>query len=210
MSGTATVVIVVVVVLAVVALGLLVAAGLRERRSQELRTRFGPEYERAIEAVGDRQVAERELRERVERRQELSIRQLDPASRQRYAEEWRRVQTRFVDDPREAVDAADELLTRLMRDLGYPDEGVEQRVADVSVDHAEAADAYRRGRQILGNARGQVATDDLRQGMVLYRKLFMDLLGEPAGAVVAADRAEAAGEAPAPESSNAGTHREAR
>ena len=178
MSSTMTIVIVIVVVLAVIALALLVAAGLRDRRSRQLRARFGPEYERAVGETGDRQEAERLLDERVRRREELPIRELEPAARQRYRDEWRAVQSRFVDDPRGAVAAADELVGSVMRDRGYPAARFEQQVADVSVDHAGGADAFRRGREVLASARGQVATDDLRQAIVLYRQLFFELLGD--------------------------------
>jgi hypothetical protein len=178
MSSTMTIVIAVVVVLAVIAVALLVAAGMRSRRSQHLRDRFGPEYDRAVEETGDRQQAERQLHERVRRHDELPIRDLDPAARQQYSDEWRAVQSRFVDDPRGAVTAADQLLTRVMRDRGYPAESFEQQVADVSVDHPGGAEAYRRGHDVLASARGQVATDDLRRGMVLYRELFVELVGE--------------------------------
>jgi len=182
MSSTMTIVIVIVVVLAVIALALLVAAGLRDRRSRQLRARFGPEYERAVGETGDRQEAERVLGERVRRREELPIRELEPAARRRYRDGWRAVQSHFVDDPRGAVADADQLVGRLMRERGYPAEDFEQQVADVSVDHAGGADAFRRGREVLAGARGQAATDDLRQAMVLYRELFVDLLGEPGAA----------------------------
>jgi hypothetical protein len=178
MSSTMTIVIAVVVVLAVIALALVAAAGMRSRRSQQLRERFGPEYDRAVEETGDRQRAERQLQERMRRHDELPIRDLEPAARQRYSDEWRAAQSRFVDDPRGAVAAADQLLIRVMRDRGYPAESFEQQVADVSVDHPGGADAYRRAHEVLANARGQVATDDLRQGMVQYRELFVVLVGE--------------------------------
>jgi hypothetical protein len=179
MSGTMAIVIAVVVVLAVIALALLLAAALRDRRSQRLRSRFGPEYERAVEETGDRQQAERLLQERMQRRQALPIRDLEPAARESYTMEWRAVQSRFVDDPRGAVTEADDLVTRVMRDRGYPAESFEQQVADVSVDHASEVDAYRRGREVLADARGQAATDDLRRAMVHYRQLFVVLVGEP-------------------------------
>ena len=201
MSSTMAIVIAAVVVLAVIALALLVAAALRDRRSRQLRTRFGPEYERAMEETGDRKQAERILEDRVRRRQELPVRELEPPARQRYAEEWRAVQIRFVDDPRAAVAAADELVTRVMRDSGYPAEDFEQQVADVSVDHARSAEAYRRGHAVLGDARESVATDDLRQAMVHYRELFADLVGEPAVANAGAARPApdaAADDVPAP------------
>lgn len=177
MSSTMTIVVAIVVVLAVVVLALLVAVGLRERRSHRLRERFGPEYERAVEETGDRRQAEQLLHERVQRRRDLPIRDLDPTARDRYLERWRVVQTQFVDDPRGAVAAADELVTAVMRDRGYPAETFEQQLADVSVDHAGSVDAYRRGHEVLNDARGQAATDDLREAMVRYRALFEDLVG---------------------------------
>ncbi|HEY4028544.1 MAG TPA: hypothetical protein VGO86_19110 [Candidatus Dormibacteraeota bacterium] len=185
MSSTMTIVVAVVVVLAVIAFAVLL--GLRVYRSRHLRARFGPEYQRAVEETGDRRAAERQLHEREQRREQLPIRELGPTARQGYAMEWRAVQSRFVDDPASAVGAADELVTRLMRERGYPTESFEQQVADVSVDYAGAAESYRRARAILQRARGQVATDDLRQAMVHYRELFEELLGEPAG-TTAADR----------------------
>jgi len=195
MSGTMTTVVVIVVVLAVIALAVLVAVGLRNRSSQRLRDRFGPEYERTVEETGDRRQAEQVLRERVDRRRELPIRELDETARARYLEQWRGVQSRFVDDPRGAVSAADELVTSVMRDRGYPAESFEQQVADVSVDHAGAADAFRHGHEVLADARGQAATDDLRQAIVRYRELFEELVGArvtPAGATEsAADAAPA-------------------
>jgi FtsZ-interacting cell division protein ZipA len=198
MSSTMTIVLVVVVVLAVIALALLLTTGMRGRRSHQLRDRFGPEYDRTVERTGDRRQAERELEDRVRRHDELPIRDLEPAARERYAEGWQAVQIRFVDDPRGAVAAADQLLISVMRDRGYPAESFEQQVADVSVDHPKGADAYRRGREVLANARGQVATDDLRQGMVLYRELFVELVGE-----IGPPRQEAGGETRA-----TGSHRE--
>src|SRR3982074_184829 len=135
MSSTMTIVIAVVVVLAVIALALVAAAGMRSRRSKQLGERFGPEYDRAVEETGDRQRAERQLQERMRRHDELPIRDLEPAARQRYSDEGRAAQSRFVAAPRVAVAAADQLLIRVMRDRGYPAESFEQQVADVSVDH---------------------------------------------------------------------------
>jgi hypothetical protein len=191
MSSTMTIVVAVVVVLAVVALVALLAVGLRDYRGRQLRSRFGPEYDRAVEETGDRREAERLLREREQRHQELPIRDLAPGARDEYVVEWRAVQSRFVDNPADAVGAADELVTRVMRDRGYPTGSFEQQAADVSVDHAGAAGGYRRARAILVNARGQVATDDLRQAMFLYRELFEELVGRPAETAETAGTARA-------------------
>src|SRR5262245_2328526 len=177
---TVTIVIAVLVVLALIAVGFALTTGLRYWRSRQLRSRFGPEYERLVEASGDRGQAERSLEQRVERRRELKIRELSPADRDQYAGEWRAVQSRFVDDPRGAVDEADVLVSRVMTDRGYPEGDFEQHAADVSVDHAVAVPGYRSAHAVLlSSARSQVATDDLRQAMVHYRELFAQLVGEP-------------------------------
>ena len=60
---------------------------------------------------------------------------------------------------------------------GYPVGDFEQRVADVSVDHADVVMNYRAAREIaLQHAEGKATTEDLRQAMVHYRALFRDLL----------------------------------
>jgi hypothetical protein len=176
--ATTTIVIAVVVVIAVVALALLFAVGLRQRRSQRLRQRFGAEYERVVSDTGDRAQAERALEERVERRRTLPIHDLDEATRVRYLEEWRVIQLGFVDDPRGALRRAEELITRLMRDRGYPVEDFDQQVADVSVDHAQEVGGFRRAHQLTNDLDDKVGTDALREAMVRYRDMFEGLLGE--------------------------------
>jgi hypothetical protein len=176
-----------IVIVAIIVIALIVAALIftRQRRSQQLQQGFGPEYERTVEERGgDRREAEAELRERQQRRQQFEIRELEPAARDRYAERWRAAQRRFVDEPAPAVGEADALVMEVMRDRGYPvaDE-FEQRAADVSVDHPEVVEHYRAAHDISGRATaGDASTEDLRQAMVHFRALFVDLLGhdEPA------------------------------
>lgn len=170
--------VVVLIVLAVlIVLGLALTAA-RQRRSQALKDRFGPEYERAVEETGDRREAERELREREERREQLQIRDLDPAARERYIATWRETQARFVDQPQQAVQEADALVILVMRDRGYPVDDFERRSADISVDHPDVVANYRAAHDIsLANERGTASTEDLRQAMVHYRALFEHLLG---------------------------------
>jgi len=153
------------------------SAAYRQRRSRGLKDRFGPEYERAVAERGGRWKAESELAARQRRRKELDIRPMDPASRERYAKDWRSAQARFVDDPSGAVGEADRLVMVVMRERGYPMEEFEQRSADISVDHADVVDDYRAAHGIsLANDHGQANTEDLRQAMVHYRRLFENLL----------------------------------
>ena len=54
----------------------------------------------------------------------------------------------------------------------------QQRAADVSVDHPEVVDHYRAAHEISGRATiGEASTEDLRQAMVHFRALFVELLG---------------------------------
>ena len=171
------IVIVVILVIAVVVAALLF---MRQRQSQQLQEGFGPEYDRTLEERGgDRRQAEAELRERRERRDRFDIRELEPAARDRYAERWRAAQREFVDQPAPAVGAADALVMEVMRDRGYPvaDE-FEQRAADVSVDHPQVVEHYRAAHGISARATaGEASTEDLRQAMVHFRALFVELLG---------------------------------
>jgi hypothetical protein len=168
-------------VLVIIIIALLVALAvvvMRQRRSKELKEGFGPEYQRVVEERGDQRSAESELAERRKRREQLDIRPLDPGDRDRYAEQWRATQKRFVDDPSGAVGEADELVIAVMRRRGYPVDDFDQRAADVSVDHPVVVENYRAAHDIsTANADGRARTEDLRQAMVHYRALFDDLLG---------------------------------
>ena len=63
---------------------------------------------------------------------------------------------------------------------GYPVTDFNQRAADISVDHPRVVENYRAGHDIaLRHAQGEANTEDLRQAMIHYRTLFMDLVGEP-------------------------------
>src|SRR5579864_3850253 len=118
-----------VVVVAIIVLAIIAS---KRARSTGLQRRFGPEYERALERTGDRSEAERDLAAREARVRKFHIEELPAGARERYAEEWRTVQSRFVDEPRSALDQADRLVSSVMRDRGYPMESFEQRAADIS------------------------------------------------------------------------------
>jgi hypothetical protein len=170
---------VIVVVVLVCAVGVL---ALRQRRSSRLREGFGPEYDRVVRERGDQGAAEAELRERRERRRSYDIRPLDRGARERYAERWRVMQARFVDQPASSLGDADELVAEVMRERGYPVEDFEQQAADVSVDHPVVVDHYRQAHAIHArNAEQQASTEELRQALVHYRALFAELLELPAG-----------------------------
>lgn len=167
----------VVVAIAAVAIIALVWFALTRRRSQQLRQRFGPEYDHTLRTEGNVRKAEAALEARARRVEALHIRPLAPADATRFDASWRAVQARFVDDPKGAVTDADRLVGEVMAARGYPIGEFEQRVADISVDHPDVVMNYRAAREIaVQHARGQATTEDLRQAMVHYRALFKDLL----------------------------------
>lgn len=167
---------IVIVVAVVVVLIAAIWIGGAARRRRGLEERFGPEYERAVSRSGRRE-AEAELAEREEKRERLQIVPLDPDARERYRASWQTLQGRFVDQPSQAVGDADRLVTEVMRERGYPINDFEQRAADVSVDHPEVVENYRAAHGIYAADRdGEASTEDLRQAVVHYRALFVELL----------------------------------
>lgn len=175
-SATWYIIVAAIVVIVVVAAAILYS---RKARTARLERRFGPEYERALRTSGrDRTAAERELSEREARVKRFHIEELPAGARTRYMEEWRTVQTHFVDEPRNAVVEADHLVENVMRDRGYPMGEFEQRAADLSPDHPQVVQNYRAAHAIAARSEsGEANTEELRQAMVHYRTLFTDLLG---------------------------------
>jgi hypothetical protein len=166
-----------------IAVIVVVAAGAwfiyRYQSRQRLVSRFGPEYEKAVDVVGNRRVAERELKERAERVDALDIRPLNPEDRSRYADEWRQLQAHFVDEPAPAIDGADHLIRDVMERRGYPVGDFERRAQDLSVNHPVVVQHYRDANSLAAQRReGQANTEDLRQAMVHYRALFDELLAD--------------------------------
>lgn len=167
----------------VVVVGLIAIAAIlimRKRKSDQLKQRFGAEYDRTVQRLGDERRAEAILAEREKRVEKFSIRPLPVDDQERYAQQWAGVQRRFVDDPSFAVNEADKLVTTVMTARGYPMGDFEQRAADVSVNYPGVVQNYRSARDIvLSYGNGQSTTEDLRQAMVYFRSLFEELLDSP-------------------------------
>lgn len=168
------------IVLVVILAAALIFTTVRKRRSEQLRERFGPEYDRVIPKEGPAKPAEPVLAFRPERRDKLRIRALSPTDRSSFRYRWNEVQARFVDDPPDAVKLADSLVTDVMQASGYPIADFEEQAATISVDHPVVVENYRKTREIaLRHERGQSTTEDLRRAMVHYHSLFQELLDEP-------------------------------
>jgi hypothetical protein len=149
----------------------------RRHTTADLRQKFGTEYDRAVLTHGSERKAESKLEDREKRIQQLKIRDLDPAERERFSKQWEAVQSRFVDSPKGAVAEADDLVSTVMKTRGYPVADFDQRAADISVDHPRVVENYRSAHEIaLRLGKDQAATEDLRTAMIHYRSLFDELV----------------------------------
>jgi FtsZ-interacting cell division protein ZipA len=166
-----------IVVAAVAIVALVVFGMMKRKRTKQLQGQFGPEYDRTIEAAESKKDAESELAARRDRREQLEIRPLSSAARERYVDQWQTVQAQFVDNPNAAVASADQLIQSVMGDRGYPVKDFDTRAADISVDHPQVVENYREGHRLSQkSADGDGSTEDLRQAMRHYRALFDELV----------------------------------
>lgn len=166
--------IVLAVAIGLVALLAIAFVRIRQRRAH-LKDRFGQEYDRAVADSGTSS-AERRLSGAEREHHELAIRTLPNAARERYLEEWRHAEVRFVSDPRDAVRAAERVVERVLEERGYPEgDDSEHRLALLAVDHPDVVERYRHGRAMVEN-NGSQRTEDLRKAMLDYRTVLEDLL----------------------------------
>jgi hypothetical protein len=176
MSGGA---IIAIIVLALIVGGAAGAAAMFSIRQQQLRKRFGPEYDRLVAEYRSRRKATAELARRQRRVRDLDLKELSPEARTRYLDEWAAVQEQFVDAPQRTVGQAQQLVMTVMNECGYPTEQDDQILEDLSVDHARVLDHYRVATAFSQRAAaGTASTEDSRQAVIHYRVLFRDLLGE--------------------------------
>ena len=106
---------------------------------------------------------------------------LPPESRQRYAEAWMAIRTRFVEDPHGAVKEADGLAMSILRERGVNVDD-SRRLPD------DLAKARRSAR--LDNESG--ATEDLRASMLHYQRVVDQSVGESTRKAVEDGRREVA------------------
>jgi hypothetical protein len=186
MSALLWIVVAIVVIAAIFLVARQVVANGRRRA---LRTRFGPEYDRTVHKHGDdRDAAETELAEIARERSATPVRRLTDAERDAFAERWTAVQTDFVEQPVEATQSADALVTDVLRTRGYPADEPDARVRSVVADHPDLAEDYRtataatgRGVDALNGSATPLApeaTEDLRTSLIAYRKVFDALVGD--------------------------------
>jgi len=168
-----------IIVVALIAAAALAWTFYNRQQTRRLRTHFGTEYDRTVSEFGDRRQAESNLRRRAARVSKLDIRPLSVAEQKRFQTEWTVCQSHFVDDPVDAVYHADELILQIMRARGYPADDVLERFEDISAVYPWVTTDYHNARKIVARHRqGDASTEEMRQAMVHYRKIFNELLSE--------------------------------
>jgi len=181
MDTTNITVIVIAVVVAFIIGAFFGAVFKRQRHTKRLQEKFGPEYERTINEIGNKRQAEHELETRLDHVKTLDIRPLSAEEIDRYTNEWRGTQAEFVDEPLTALQKADRIIREVMKTRGYPVEDFEQRVADISVDYPELVADYR-GLHLITVKEDdeEVSTEEMRKAMVHGRALFENLVNKEA------------------------------
>ena len=175
MNTTSLIIVAVVLVFVGAILGMVFA---RRKRSERLHAQLGPEYDRTVQAMGGAKKAQTELEERRKHVEALDIVSLSASERERFQADWDAVQSRFVDEPGQAIVDADSLIMQVMRTRAYPVSDFEQRAADISVTYPALVSNYRAAREIaVKNEQHQADTEALRKAMIHYRSLFEELLG---------------------------------
>jgi uncharacterized protein YneF (UPF0154 family) len=173
-NTTYLIIVVVVLVFVGAILGMVFA---RRKRSERLHEQLGPEYDRTVQAMGGAKKAQTELEERRKHVEALDIHPLSTSERERYLTDWAAVQSKFVDEPGQAIVDADSLIMQVMRTRAYPVSDFEQRAADISVTYPALVSNYRAAREIaVKNEQHQADTEELREAMIHYRSLFEELL----------------------------------
>jgi hypothetical protein len=167
------------VVLVMVAAGLVLGPlfYVRRRKSVKFQDKFGPEYDRTVKIMGNEKKAQTELKSRQKHVETLNIRPLSQVERERYLADWAAVQSKFVDEPGQAIVDADRLIMEVMQKRDYPISDFDQRAADISIKYPTLVSDYRDARVIaLKNKEHKADTEELRQAMIHYRALFAELL----------------------------------
>jgi cytoskeletal protein RodZ len=188
MDNTTLTIIIVFVVLGII--GAIVGqVFVRRTRAKQLHDHFGPEYDHTVQTMGSAKKAQTELEERQKHVEALDIRPLSVSERERYLADWKAVQSKFVDEPGQAIEAADRLIKEVMQVRAYPVSDFEQRAADISVAYPALVSNYRVAREIaIKNEQHQADTEEMRQAMIHYRSLFDELLGTEAEAVAVEEK----------------------
>ena len=153
-------------------------------RSNDLRDRFGPEYDRTVAQRG-RDDGESDLEHRVDRYRRAPARPLHPDARRLAMQRWSELQASYVDDPRVAVQRAESLLRSILDEREMPSDRLDDRVTAAAFVRPGLADQYRRAHQVFveieAERSGPTDEHDQRMAFLVYRELVVEHTRPPSG-----------------------------
>lgn len=94
-----------------------------------------------------------------------NLRPLSPESRDRYANQWDRIETRFVDAPEDAVKEADALALALLGEREHP------------LGEDRLPSRMQKARRLGSGREGKGGTEGMRQAMLEYRSVIEEYAG---------------------------------
>jgi hypothetical protein len=100
---------------------------------------------------------------RSARRTHPRLRPLAMESRERYVHDWDEIETKFVDNPEQAVREAEALVMSVLRERGHP------------LMERDLPDEMRRAHRLQYSSRR--GTEGLRQALIHYRSLMERMVG---------------------------------
>ena len=93
------------------------------------------------------------------------MRSLPEESKTRYAQQWRAIESRFLEDPGAAVREADQLAVSILQERG------------ATIDDQHMPKDLREAREAAQRSEGRPGTEDLRLAMIEYQHIVDDAIG---------------------------------
>jgi len=150
----------------------------RRKGSEPLSDHRPVDSDLPLETADDDDKMQLELDLRRKLVENFDIRPFDFAERESYLTDWKAVQSKFENEPEQAILDADQLILQVMQIRAYPAADFEHRGGDVSAYNSELVNNYLAASEIsIKNEQHLAGTEELRQAMNTYQTLFKELLG---------------------------------
>jgi hypothetical protein len=95
------------------------------------------------------------------------LRSLPAESVERFSRSWQTVESRFIDDPRAAVQEADRVVVMMLTERG------------ATMDERHVPDDLRSARAAAASDEGRQGTEGLRKAMLHYKRIVFAAVGSP-------------------------------